>query len=375
MSELQARVDSEKDSISPRPRFVVDDTETSSSSEAHFRPALPAEPDAFANDHNLDRKEVQRELLPDTGESSWRSEVSERLHRYHARRRPRAPRYPSLRLKFETPDRNGAPAAPSPDITASSPPATAPASVTSPAASASPAESVPEPRPEPPAPKVAEATVPVVEHSGKPNSQETTAKIIEFPRYAPPSSMNDLAESIMDRPRIVEVPEVVPPPPALGGILIEESRERPVERQLGIDMPLQSVDLDQRILAAAIDTAIVLVAAVGFVAIFYRFSDVRPALSFAAGFSAGLIALLWMGYQYLLIVYSSTTPGLRAMRLKLQRFDGRVPDRRIRRWRVLGSFLSAITLGMGYAWLFLDEDRLCWHERVTKTYLAREEQQ
>ena len=25
---------------------------------------------------------------------------------------------------------------------------------------------------------------------------------------------------------------------------------------------------------------------------------------------------------------------------------------------------------MGYAWQFLDEDRLCWHERVTRTYLA-----
>jgi uncharacterized RDD family membrane protein YckC len=186
--------------------------------------------------------------------------------------------------------------------------------------------------------------------------------------------MNDLAESIMDRPRIVEVPEVVPPPPALGGILIEASRERPVERQLGIDMPLQSVDLDQRVLAATVDSAIVLGAAAGFAAIFYRLSGVRPALSFVAGLSAGLIALLWMTYQYLLIVYSGTTPGLRAMRLKLQRFDGRPPDRRIRRWRVLGSFLSAVTLGMGYAWLFLDEDRLCWHERVTKTYLAREEQ-
>jgi len=36
--------------------------------------------------------------------------------------------------------------------------------------------------------------------------------------------------------------------------------------------------------------------------------------------------------------------------------------------------LSAISLGMGYAWLFLDEDGLCWHERVTKTYLAPEKQ-
>jgi hypothetical protein len=25
---------------------------------------------------------------------------------------------------------------------------------------------------------------------------------------------------------------------------------------------------------------------------------------------------------------------------------------------------------MGYVWLFLDEDILCWHDRITHTYLA-----
>ena len=25
---------------------------------------------------------------------------------------------------------------------------------------------------------------------------------------------------------------------------------------------------------------------------------------------------------------------------------------------------------MGFAWVFLDEDALCWHDRITHTYLA-----
>jgi len=37
---------------------------------------------------------------------------------------------------------------------------------------------------------------------------------------------------------------------------------------------------------------------------------------------------------------------------------------------VLASYLSAASLGMGYAWVFLDEDVLCWHDRTTHTYLA-----
>ena len=53
-----------------------------------------------------------------------------------------------------------------------------------------------------------------------------------------------------------------------------------------------------------------------------------------------------------------------------QRFDGSATSRSLRRWRVLGTCLSAVSLGMGYAWVFLDEDALCWHDRITHTYLA-----
>jgi uncharacterized RDD family membrane protein YckC len=201
---------------------------------------------------------------------------------------------------------------------------------------------------------------------------ETTARIIEFPRsaYAPPVRLNDLADPVLDRPRILEAPEVVPPPPAMGGITIEEAAKAEPERRPGIDMPLQPAPLEQHLLAVAIDAAIVLLAGAAFSAIFYELTHIRPALPQLMGCGAGLLGVFWAAYQYLLIVYSGTTPGLRAMKLQLQRFDGNLTSRCLRRWRVLGSMLSGISLGMGYAWQFLDEDGLCWHERVTKTYLA-----
>ena len=86
--------------------------------------------------------------------------------------------------------------------------------------------------------------------------------------------------------------------------------------------------------------------------------------------AAGLSGVFWAAYQYLLLVYSGSTPGLRLVQLELARFDGSPALRRLRRWRVLASFLSAFSLGMGYAWVFLDEDALCWHDRITHTYLA-----
>ena len=61
---------------------------------------------------------------------------------------------------------------------------------------------------------------------------------------------------------------------------------------------------------------------------------------------------------------------MRLAGLEINRFDGTLTTRRLRRWRVLASYLSAVSLGMGYAWLFLDEDSLCWHDRITHTYMA-----
>jgi uncharacterized RDD family membrane protein YckC len=201
---------------------------------------------------------------------------------------------------------------------------------------------------------------------------QTTAKIIEFPRSSPalPPPLDELAEPVIARPRILEVAEVAAPPPALGGITIEAATLQAVEKRPGIDVPLQSAPLARRVLAALIDGALVVAAVVLFGFIFWKVAAVPlPKLQIWA-LAAGLVSLLWAGYQYLLVVYSAATPGLRLARLELARFDGSPAGRGLRRWRVLASFLSAVSIGMGYAWVFLDEDALCWHDRITHTYLA-----
>ncbi len=174
----------------------------------------------------------------------------------------------------------------------------------------------------------------------------------------------------MGRPRILEAPEVVPPPPALGGITIEPAQQAEMEKRPGIDIPLQSAPLSRRILSAAIDDVIIGSACLIFAIIFWKMTALRPPPLQLAGLVAGLAAMFWAAYQYILVVYEGTTPGLRLARLELARFDGRPASRQLRRWRVLASFLSAVSLGMGYAWVFLDEDALCWHDRITHTYLA-----
>lgn len=301
-------------------------------------------------------------LSPPEDSTAWRQELAARLNRYQAKRKPRPPRYPSLRLPFEQQES-------ALDATLISDESSAfPQRTTSRHALAldSFADSAAHP--------VETQLSPALPHANDSSQQPTlpTAKIIEFPRSwtPPPAPLDQLAEPVMDRPRILEAPEFTPPPPALGGITIESAQQPALEKRPGIDIPLQSAPLARRILSAAIDDVIIASACALFGFIFWKMTAIQPPRFQIVGLAAGFGGTFWAVYQYLLIVYSATTPGLRLAGLELARFDGTSASRRLRRCRVLASYLSAVSLGMGYAWVFLDEDALCWHDRITHTYLA-----
>ncbi len=301
----------------------------------------------------------------DEPNSAWRGELAARLSRYRARRKAPPPRYPSLKLPFET--------------TASSPRASMDESSRFPAfeSVSNNALALDVPRNESVIEAVAaEAGREPVPRTATPVRQPVTqvsAKIIEFPRFAwaPPSPPPDqLAEPVSDKPRILEVPETAPSPPALGGISIEPAQIQEIEKRPGIDFPLQSAPLGRRLIACFLDALLVVVASALFGFIFWKVAAIRPPELQLYTLAGGVLCAFWILYQYLLIVYSGTTLGLRAVGLALTQFDGRPTTRSLRRWRVLASYLSALSLGMGYAWVFLDEDSLCWHDRITHTFLS-----
>jgi hypothetical protein len=313
--------------------------------------------DETVSPENVSAQNVEQDAPEDS--SAWRMEVAARLNRYKSRRKPRPPRYPSLRLRFEEKDATRPTIG---DAVESSSFSTMSAPACDQALALDGVFDVPtEPPTMPPAP------APV-------NILPVTAKILEFPRsWTPPlAPLDELAGPVFDRdrPRILEAPELVPPPPALGGITIEPAQQPELEKRPGIDIPLQSAPVGRRVLSAFVDGIIIAAACALFGFTFWKMTALRPPQSQTAVFVAGLAIVFWAAYQYLLVVYAGTTPGLRASRLELARFDGSSAGRRLRRWRVLASFLSAASLGMGYVWVFLDEDSLCWHDRITHTYLA-----
>jgi uncharacterized RDD family membrane protein YckC len=179
-----------------------------------------------------------------------------------------------------------------------------------------------------------------------------------------------LAEPVFDRPRILEVPEQLPLPPALGGILIEPAEMPAEEKRPGFELPLQPARMSRRFWAAAADGVVVLLALATFGSIFFRITKTVPMLKETAVMTAVITGMFWIGYQYLLLIYCGSTLGLKAARLRLSLFDGSPVPRKLRIWRVAASILSALSLGLGYAWCFLDEDQLCWHDRITRTYMA-----
>lgn len=313
---------------------------------------------------------------------SWRDEVAARLERYRTRRKPRTPRYPSLLLPFDAPESWSRPA-----------PSTASAAAAARTAPRHGQNATFDLNDGPTAvgtPDIADL------HQASQQASDLSAKVLEFPRSAaiPVFHRSELADPVFDfdRPRIVEAPEILPPPPALGGMLIESIHEESTDRRAEFPSASPSASIARRALAALVDGIVLTTALTSFSAIFLRLNPSlnplhRPipllggstlagsaiAGPMFAGALGAVTVLLWVVYQFLFVVYTGSTPGLRVARLQLAAFDGSPLNRRSRRWRVLASFLSAFSAGLGYLWCVLDQDGLCWHDRITRSHVQSAE--
>jgi uncharacterized RDD family membrane protein YckC len=359
VSEQQFAASLQEKSAHSQPQFVPDDAEPPAKSRADDDSAAAVNQQSAgeaaigAGSDNAQAAITEATVCQPTDPDQWRREVAARVNHYRGKR-PRAPRYPSLQLRFE------------------------------------PGELAPFAQSEAPTPMVASRgqlaitmDVEPLPSTGWPVAHSTpdvpiaappdgAAKILAFPRspFMPSVVLDELAEPVFERPRILEVPEVLPPPPALGGILIDPAQEPQDERRPGFELPLKSAPLSRRILAGMTDALVVAAAFSAFAYIFFRVTAIVPPLRQGVSVAAALLALFWVAYQYLLLVHAGSTPGLKLAKLELSRFDGSAVPRRLRRWRVLASALSGLSLALGYAWCFMDEDELCWHDRITHTYMA-----
>jgi uncharacterized RDD family membrane protein YckC len=198
------------------------------------------------------------------------------------------------------------------------------------------------------------------------------SKVIEFPRLAMlpvmPPSFEELAEPIMDRPRILEAPEEVDTASPLSDISVAPEQEQ--YPAVEFELPLQVASLSRRVFAGLVDALIVLLGTAVFVWIVLKAGVPMPPAKAGLLFVMGASCVFWVIYQYLFLVYAGTTPGMQVARLRLITFEGGPARRRTRRGRSVAMVLSTLSLGLGLIWALLDEDTLCWHDRITRTYVV-----
>src|SRR5664279_1900355 len=178
-------------------------------------------------------------------------------------------------------------------------------------------------------------------------------KVIAFPRHlsVAPETFYRLADPVTsESPRILDVPEeleAIPTTPFLDGLQLDQVNSADAARDREhVELPFRAVRVSQRVFAGVVDVLLVGVGGAVFAGVAWKVLAKPP-----------LTKPLILG----MVV---------AAKVRLRTCTGRAPNLRERRHGVLGFYLSALSLGMGLMWVFVDVDALCWHDRLSRTYLA-----
>jgi len=133
-------------------------------------------------------------------------------------------------------------------------------------------------------------------------------------------------------------------------------------------LPLHVASIEDRLMAGIVDAALILIAFLLFVLVFVASTTHPPVGKPALVYSGIALVSIFLLYQVLFFTWSDCTPGMRYARIALCTFDDENPTRKALHWRIAALFLSAMPLGLGFLWALFDDDRLGWHDRISKTY-------
>jgi uncharacterized RDD family membrane protein YckC len=128
--------------------------------------------------------------------------------------------------------------------------------------------------------------------------------------------------------------------------------------------------LPQRRKAAMVDAGLLLFSYGGMLALFWALGGRIGFNKLDAMVTAATLVLFYAQYFALFTVFGGCTPGMMLCRLRVLSFDGRMPTSRQMIWRSFGYLVSAGTCMLGFLWALWDEDRLCWQDRISRTYLT-----
>ena len=210
----------------------------------------------------------------------------------------------------------------------------------------------------------------------KPLDEDTSERVPPLDRTKKVLAFEDFAAGQIE-PVVIDPPPPPPPPkkrvaPKTTPVVEARATEPPpLTRDVRCAEPVAPVAL--RALAGALDAAVLTIASGVFIGTFYLLGGVLPTQPKAAAgltLAAGILAVF---YLFVYIFYAGETPGMQWTGQRLIDFEGHRPRPARRLVRALGALLSAAALGLGYLWALIDEESLTWHDRMSQTFLTRDE--
>lgn len=148
--------------------------------------------------------------------------------------------------------------------------------------------------------------------------------------------------------------------------------DEPEPQDAPVALPiLQQASTGRRLTAALVDGALIAGACLGSALV--AAANIGHPLPAKIVEISAVSALLLAGllYHTLFFTLDGATPGMRCARISLCTFDGQSPTRAQSRRRLGALLLSVLPVGLGIAWILFDDDHLCWHDRLSKTYLRK----
>lgn len=133
----------------------------------------------------------------------------------------------------------------------------------------------------------------------------------------------------------------------------------------------QPAPLLRRFVSGAVDAGIVFAAVGVFVLTVVIAAGEMPQSRLALICMVLIAVILWMLFQYAFLTFRRTTPGMEMAQLELCTFAGTKPTLLEKQRRVLASALSTFSMGLGYVWALVDEDRVAWHDRISQTHMRQ----
>jgi uncharacterized RDD family membrane protein YckC len=152
---------------------------------------------------------------------------------------------------------------------------------------------------------------------------------------------------------------------------LEEQLLPDIEPQEVLAPALEMASFGRRLLAVVVDGALITGAFLGAaMAAFTHMAQLPAPKILELGAIVGFV-LIGLFYQLLFSTLANSTPGMKYARVSLCTFKNQSPTRLQQQGRLGAMLLSVLPAGLGLAWALFDENHLCWHDRLSQTYLRK----